>query len=211
MKRILSVFAVLLSQSAFAQDIPQPSGLKAEYVVEGSKRYIMLSWDKDPKDTLTTGYNILMNFPPSKELLILGEAGVIYENIYKYSLQNSRAETYRLAVIGLQNFPQVRRSRMSEEVEVSVPSVGLPNIEIKEIKLENGTVTLVWDYEPFINDIGGYNIYMNNRLFETVEKPGQMVWSKKIQEKGSYIFEICAVSSNGVLSRKSQKRLVKIQ
>lgn len=194
-----------------AQELPQPKGLSASFVVEGNERYILLNWEKEVSDTVTTGYNILTNFPPDEDLLILGEAGVVYTTSYKYKLTSNRAAKYRFAVMGLQNFPQLKRSRPSEVVEVLVPSTSLPNIEIEKAYYKNGAITLAWDYHAFIKDVKGYHVYLNGQLIETIEKPGQMLWTKKFEEKGKYIFQIAAVTTSGVLSRKSQKKLVKIE
>ncbi|ELR73218.1 hypothetical protein C900_05267 [Fulvivirga imtechensis AK7] len=211
MKKVLLIILMAFNYVAMAQELPPPKGLSASFVVENNERYILLNWEKDAGDTLTTGYNILTNFPPKEDLLILGKAGVVYKTSYKYKLTNNRAAKYRFAVMGLQNFPRLKRSKPSEVVEVLVPSSSLPNIEIEKAYYKDGAITLIWDYDAFIRDVKGYHVYLNGQLIETIEKPGQMLWTKNFEEKGKYIFEIAAITTSGVLSRKSQKKLVKIE
>ncbi|MDH5367489.1 MAG: hypothetical protein OEW67_10910 [Cyclobacteriaceae bacterium] len=197
-----------------AQEVPVPEGLKGKYISTDSVNYINLSWDhKSTTDSLTTGYNILVNFPPEDKLLILGKAGIVFTNNYNFTIKNNYSSKYRFAIIGVQNFPNVKRSLLSDTIEVITPSIVLPNIEIKELKSRGENIILKWEYDYSIADLKGFRVYVNGNIFADENKissnTDQLYFSYK--ENGEFIFQLSAVTNSGLESRLSQQKMIAIE
>ena len=203
---LIMCFAITL----MAQEIPVPQGLEGKVVQEADQRFIELTWQpKASDDAQTVGFNVLVQFPNSDKLLIYQRAGLLYGNSYRFPIYDRIGTTYRFALMGVRNFPELQRSAQSPPVEVQVPSIKLPNIEISNAAYQNGSIRLTWQYNYDIPDLAGYQIYLNSKPLAVAPKDAQN-WSKAMTDTGKYIFEIAAITENKVESRKSQKRLVKI-
>ncbi|GAA0894201.1 hypothetical protein GCM10009122_38810 [Fulvivirga kasyanovii] len=211
MRIFLIIVLFSIGVDCFAQKLPVPQGLTAKVVNHENSRAVVLTWNKSTWHGGELGYNLLVKFPDNNYFLLYQDAGVIYDTTYTFEVADSQSSHWQFAVMAVENFPEVIRSTQSEPVDVILPSLSLPNIEISSLKYENGVVTLVWDYSISISDLKGYNIYVNDDLIDTVDKKGQMAWTDKFQGKGKYIFQISAVSNSGVESSKSQKKLLKIE
>ena len=210
-KLALLVVSITVFTSLKAQEIPVPTGLKAEYISKGNLNYVRLSWDKKAEgDTLTQGYQIMTNFPPKEKMLIIGKAGTVFLNIYDYQIKSRYSAKYRFAVVGVNNYPTTTRSASSEVVEVITPSSKLPYIQFKEIKNDGNTITATWDYKHNIADMAGFKIYVNGDLLidqqQLDNSTSEYTW--ELEKAGSYVFQISAVTENGIESRLSQKRLI---
>ena len=212
--RFLIIFLYSVSHFSIAQDVPIPQGLNANYIVTDTANYIFLNWAvKESIDEETVGYNVLVNFPPEDKLFVLGEAGLIFKNQYYYEIKTTKAAKYRFAIVGINNFPKIKRSNMSEVVEIVTPSLKLPNVEIQDLKVINEQIILKWNYPYEIPDLVGFRVYANDELLvdekEIVREDNRLNFAYK--EKGNYSFQISAVTITGVQSRLSQKVTIKIE
>ena len=197
-----------------AQEVPVPLGLKATYIPTDSVNYIHLLWNKkNNKDQVTIGYNVLIDFPPEDRLVMLGKAGLVFNNEYYFEVKNSTSAKYRFAVLGVNNFPEIKRSKMSEIIEIITPSTSLPNIKIEEVKVRGEQIVLQWNYQHNIADLKGFRVYVNNELLidedEIDAKTHRLFFAYK--EKGKYAFQLTAVTETGIESRFSQKRILNIE
>ncbi|UII20013.1 hypothetical protein [Fulvivirga ligni] len=205
------IILICITTSAFAQDLPVPEGLKGQVISEDGQNYVELTWEKINFGSERVGFNILVQFPESKNILLYQKAGIIYGNSYKYPVSNSYAANYKFAVMTIKNFPTVIRSEKSEVIDVMVPSVRLPNIRIDEAVADGEQVILKWNYEgKDIPDVYGYNIYLNGALLNTVRGASNGQWEQSFADQAKLVFEISAVSVTGIESQRSQKKLVKI-
>lgn len=210
----LTFLLLLVNQVTLAQEVPVPKGLQAKYVESDTANYIQLTWEsRDAVDELTVGYNVLVNFPPEDRLVVLGAAGLVFKNEYYFKVQSTYSTKYRFAIMGVNNFPTVRRSTMSEIVEIITPSVSLPNIEIEELRLRGEQIVLKWSYPDNIADLKGFRVYANNELFvdeEEIDRNTHRLFFA-FKEKQDYVFQISAVTNSGLESRLSQKRFINIE
>ena len=211
MKKVVIFFIFILSGLPLsAQEVPVPTGLRGEFLATDTTDYVRLTWNaKDENDSITVGYNLLVNYPPNNDLMISGRAGIIYGNTYLYPVNNSKAAVYKFAVRGLTNFPSLKRSEESKIIEVLVPSKKLPFIEIDQFERVNEKIKFTWSYPDDILDLAGFNIYINGQLHSQVPSNDRSI-EIQLLEKGKYIFEVSAYSKTNLESPYSQKKLMRI-
>ncbi|UII26437.1 hypothetical protein LVD15_24595 [Fulvivirga maritima] len=207
MRVIYLIFSLIITATlTHAQDLPVPTGLKAEVIKdeESGERAIHLTWDKAQSQYENLGYNLLVKFPNGKSLYLYQKAGVIYDTQYDYVFYDSYAAKYEFALMSIVNFPSVKRSAQSETIEVIVPSRILPNIQVKSVEAKDHELSLAWDYEDIL-DVEGFRIYANDKLVSTLKGNDKRTWSKNFEESGKYLLEIEAFTTSGVTKKISEK------
>jgi hypothetical protein len=136
--------------------------------------------------------------------------GEISQNSVLIPIYSSKASVFKVAVSALNESYQ--ESDLSDPLVVLLPSTRLPNIDIWPIQVKNDKVSLAWKYPNDILDLAGFRLYQNDILVadEKALKPGARSWESKSMTAGSYEYFIEAVSKNGVVSKRSEGRRVKI-
>lgn len=210
MKKIIIISLLSLIAVPAICQIPVPTGLKAKLVETDSMNLVLLSWNaKSENDSVTVGYNVLTNFPPHEELMISQKAGVVYDTSYLYPISNARGANYRFALMRLKNFPKVERSEVSEVVEIVVPSIEIPHVQLNKVKQDDRKLIINWDYPNDIADLSGFRIFLNDKLLTEIPSD-QREMTYEADGSGTYIFQVMAYTNN-IESRPSQKRLIKVE
>ncbi len=210
MKKIIIISLLSLMWVPAICQVPVPTGLKAKLVETDSMNLVLLSWNaKSENDSVTVGYNVLTNFPPHEELMLSQKTGVVYDTSYLYPINNVRGATYKFALMGLKNFPRVERSEMSQVVEILVPSIEIPHVQLNKIKKETEKLIVNWSYPEGIADLSGFKIFLNDELLMEAASSDRSV-EYAVAEAGTYIFRVKAFTEN-IESKPSQKRLIKVE
>lgn len=185
----------------------KPTGLKAEWLKEYSKSYILLTWDK-AIDIKTQGYHLYTNFPPEQTLLLEANIPRIDSTQYKYEIHSAKSARYRFAIAGVSNTKE--EGPQSEPVEVVTPSVKVPNVNIWPFSVDSNTITLEWQYEP-LSDLKGFRIFVDGKLIadEKILNAQQRKWtSPPLEYNKTYRFTMQAVTLYGSESRPSLIRTI---
>jgi fibronectin type 3 domain-containing protein len=184
---------------------PQPRNLRGAWKKENGRYFIDLQWDgKKAGDTLTSGYRLYANFPPSKELTYKASIPLITENNYRYEVFNLASATYKFRISAVN--PYGTHSELSDTLTVYAPSQHLDNISFRTVKGDSDRVMLSWEYDKEIKDLAGFRIFRDGKLVadEKTLTARERQWTDRQVEKGvSYVYEIQAVSMYGIESRRS--------
>jgi hypothetical protein len=188
---------------------PTPTGLRGEYEKEGSRQFIQLDWDaKSPDDHVTAGYRLYSNFPPSEQLILEGNIPLITGNSYRYEVFGTKSEAYQFAVSAVSD--RKAESERSNVVQVFTLTHKLPNTNIWPFKVSGNRITLQWEYDA-PPDLAGFRIFQDGKQVadEGQLKASTRQWvSPPLAFNTTYIFELQAVSTSRVTSKKSVPRTI---
>ena len=208
MKLLLLISSLFISTFTIGQELPVPEGLNASLVKSESNQYIQLKWEPVEVDSLNIAYNIFKNFPPDSILYLYGKAGMVWDTVYNIPLNSNYADSYKLSICSVVNFPQIKRSKQSKSVEVIVPTKKLPLFQLSAFSHNGNKANLKWDY-PEIKDLEAFVFYINDKIVKTLN-PGIRSFSYQFDKSGTFALQVQAVTTSGISSNKSQKRVVKI-
>ncbi len=190
---------------------PVPKNLTGKFISEKGHQYISLAWDgKSMEDTLTLGYHIYANFPPSEKLLMEASIPLIKDNQYRYEVYNSIGAKYKFQVSAQSKYKY--ESEPCKVIEVFSPTRVMPFPNLWPIKVDSNRVVLEWRYEN-IPDLKGFQVYQNKKLIvteKTLTKDARKWVSPPMEYGKEYTFEIAAVSEYGLISGMSFERKIRI-
>ncbi|MBK9017120.1 MAG: hypothetical protein IPM82_25390 [Saprospiraceae bacterium] len=188
---------------------PAPTGLRGEFEKEGNRQFIRLSWNpKSQGDTLTTGYWLYSNFPPSERLILEGNIPTITANGYRYEIFSAKSEAYQFAVSAVG--ARTVESGLSNVVRVVTPSQIIPNTNIWPFSVNGNRITLNWAYDA-PPDLAGFRIFQDGTQVAGEAQLGASArqWvSPPLAFNATYNFELQAVTTTGVVSKKSIARTI---
>ena len=188
----------------YQQLIPQqPKNLKAEWLDENGRGIVRLVWEK-PSDRVTGGFYIYANHPPGEKLARETEIPLISENFYEYPVNDYLRGNWKFAVSAVSKSGD--EGKLSDTVTVLVPSKSIPPVNKWNIEVQNGRARLNWQYTSEVADLKGFRIYRDGELMadEQELKRDTRNWVSPALEPGKrYLFEIMAVSSFGLESKKT--------
>ena len=190
---------------------PKPSGISGEY----KKGYALLSWNRPKSDDITVGFQVYRTIVgDKKELVWVSNLGTIDTNAVHIKLGSSYGGVYKFAIKGVSK--ESFRSEYSDTVEVFVPSKRIPFIQFLPFDANTknkNKVTLTWKYPDYINDLAGFRIYKDGVLVADESKidASKREWLIENLAIKKFGFEIQAVTTSGVLSKKSQLRYITIK
>ena len=190
---------------------PVPKNLTGKFSTEKGHQYISLVWEgKTSEDSLTAGYHIYANFPPSEKLMLEASIPLIKTNQYKYEVFNSIGAKYRFEVSAQSKF--MYESDPCKFIEVFSPTKNMPYPNLWPIKVDSNRVVLEWRYDN-IPDLKGFQVYQNKKLIvneKTLTKDARKWVSPPMEYGKEYVFEIAAISDYGVISGMSFERKIRI-
>ncbi|MBI5914841.1 MAG: hypothetical protein HY842_05650 [Bacteroidetes bacterium] len=188
---------------------PPPTGLRGEFEKEGDRQFIRLTWDpKSPGDLLTAGYLLHSNFPPDERLLLEGNIPTITGNSYRYEVFSTGSAAYQFAVSAVS--ARKAESGLSNVARVVTPSQKIPNANIWPFSVSGNRITLNWEYDA-PPDLAGFRVFQDGRQVagEAQLPAAAKQWvSPQLAFSTTYSFELQAVTTTGVESRKSIARTV---
>jgi hypothetical protein len=180
-----------------------PVGLKGTWEQEGDHFYILLEWKPNPKDTLAKSYHIYASSPPDRTLMWQASIPEQKGISYKYEVFNDYEATYRFAMTAMSRYGQ--ESSLSDSIEVFTPTTLMPDVRIWPFTVDSNRITLNWDYKTF-KDLKGFRLFQDGDMIadEKVLGKDTRKWvSGALQYGTRYTYELMAVSTYGVMGRKS--------
>ncbi|MDH5604055.1 MAG: hypothetical protein OEY51_08945 [Cyclobacteriaceae bacterium] len=136
-------------------------GLQGRFATEGNDQFIRLSWDPVPEDSLFLGYLIYANYPPDTSLAREAHLPLLKENAFRYQVSYYYAQTYRFSVSAL--YRTGNESVRSDVLEITVPSLYLPKVNITNVNYIGEQVDIRWIYGQNIPDLTGFMVYINGQ------------------------------------------------
>lgn len=205
---ILKDGAILRSNELLLLYIPTmkpepPVNLKGTWEQEGDHYYILLEWKPNPKDTLAKSYHIYASSPPDRTLMWQASIPELKGISYKYEVFNDYEATYRFAMTSMSRYKQ--ESQLSDSIEVFTPTTLMPDVRIWPFQVDSNRITLNWTYNTF-KDLKGFRLFQDGEMIADEKVLGKDVrkWvSKPLQYGTRYTYELMAVSTYGVVGRKS--------
>jgi hypothetical protein len=189
---------------------PIPKGLSGQVIREGSKYVVNLSWDSPASgDEDTEEYMIYASFPPSKEILLMGNISPVKGNKFRYEIFNTMGDEYmfRISARGKTRM----ESRLSDTLKVYVPGNYVLSPSLLPVKVDSNFVTITWKHD-YRRDLKGFQIFINGNPVanEEVLNARLSSYSTKLEYGNSYIIEMVAVNRFGQKSDRSFKRIVSV-
>ena len=188
---------------------PAPTGLRGEFEKDGSRQFVRLTWNaKSPDDQLTAGYQLHSNFPPDERLILEGNISLITGNSYRYEIFSAKSAVYLFAVSAVS--ARKAESGLSNVARIVTPSQKIPNTNIWPFSVSGNRITLNWEYDA-PPDLAGFRIFQDDVQVagENQLGPSARQWvSPPLAFGAAYRFELQAVTSSGVTSKKSIARTV---
>ena len=180
---------------------PTPVSLNGKFIQEGSRRYIMLTWNPVNYENLQ-GYMLYHGYTED-QLGYEQATGIIDSSSVIYEIYKTRSTNHYFAIRAVDN--KDNQSKMSGIVYIKTPSSKIPPINIYPFSKEGNTTILNWEYPDDIADLSGFNIYLNGQLLTTVDAQVR-AWQSNELQPGSYQFSIEAITESNVSSGISQAR-----
>lgn len=207
---LILIFTGCVTFTALTQEkieLPTPNNVEAKFITENDTNYIALSWDEVKVEGKNIGYNVFINFPPNDQLYLYGKAGVVWHTEYKFPVFNAKSTSYKLSVCSIVNFPQVRRSKKAEVVELITPTTKLPLLQLSDFSNEGNTIHLEWSYPKDIQDLKGFQFIVNNSVLHIISSE-ERAFFYTFEKEGDYKIVLQAITQNGVQSNITQVRRI---
>lgn len=188
---------------------PMPTGLEGHWEKDNGRHFVVLRWDEKPEnDTITEGYKLYANFPPSSSLRWEASIPLITEDTFRYEVHSPKSATYRFCVSAMST--NRMESPLSDTIEVYTPAKYIPAVKISSVIADSNFILIKWEYED-IPDLDGFRLFYNSNLIldEATLTSGMREYKMTFLKRGiDYKFSITAVTEFGIESNRSLERTV---
>ena len=184
-----------------------PQNLKAEIKKEGAILKITLRWDKPNTNAdHVSEYYVYTSRPDNEKIVKDMTLGKITLEEVEYTIYKNASSIYHFAVSAVN--ANYEESPLSNKVNVVVPSKSLSFVNIWPVAQNNNKITLNWEYTNDFQDLAGFRLYENGAIVqtETALNKDARQWVSVTLDPGTYEYEIEAITTSGVTSKRSKPR-----
>jgi len=189
-----------------------PQNLKGEINREGESIKLLLNWEKPTLNPeAITEYYLYTSHPNDEKVVKDSSLGKITAESTEYTIHKNSSARYYFAISAVNG--NYEESPLSNKIEIVVPSMSLPFIDIWPLAQEGNAITLNWKYSNEIADLAGFRLFQNGELIaneSTIDETNRQ-WVVTNLEPGKYSFEMMAISESGVESERSKPRTFEVK
>ncbi len=202
-ERLYSYFPIL--------EPPRPQNTRVSLAMENKKLIANISWEPVMNgDSATHLYKVYLLGSASNAPDLLAEKLTLKQTSFRYSTPPGISALYRFFVIAVGR--SGAESVPGDTVSVTAPSTELPAPSIGKTTIENGKVTIQWQF-PEITDVVGFRLYNDATMIadEKVLKKNAREFTTSDLLPGSINnFTVRAITEKGIIGEASAAAAVTI-